>query len=95
MKPINIKRNTYIDFGVENSDKDPKFEVGDHVTTSIFKNIFEKGYSTNWSEEVFVIKKVKNTVPWADVVENLNREEIVGAFYKKIISKNKSSRFYN
>ena len=65
------------------------------MTTSIFKNIFEKGYSTNWSEEVFVIKKVKNTVPWADVVENLNREEIVGAFYKKIISKNKSNRVYN
>ena len=63
MKPIDVKDNTYIDFGNENSDKDPKFQVGDHVRISKYKNIFAKGYTANWSETAFVIKKVTNTVP--------------------------------
>ena len=62
MKPVDIKDNTYIDFEKEVIDKDPKFKVGDHVRISKNKNIFTKGYMPNWSEEVFVIKKVKNTV---------------------------------
>ena len=64
MKPIEVKDNTYIDSSKEVNDKDPKFKVGDHVRISKYKNIFAKGYMPNWSEEVFVIKKVKNTVPW-------------------------------
>ena len=62
MKPIDVKDNTYIDFGKENSDKDSKFQVTDHVRISKYKSIFTKRYTPNWSEEVFVIKKVKNTV---------------------------------
>ena len=57
MKPIDVKDNTYIDFGKEVNDNDPKFKVGDHVRISKYKNIFAKGYTPNWSEEVFVIKK--------------------------------------
>ena len=57
MKPIYVKGNTYIDFGKEVIDKDPKFEVGDHVRISKYKNIFAKGYTPNWSEGIFVIKK--------------------------------------
>ena len=53
----NNKYNTYIDFGKEVNDKDPKFKVGDHVRISKYKNIFAKGYTLKWSEEVFVIKK--------------------------------------
>ena len=64
LKPIDVKDNTYIDFGKEVNDKDPKFKVGDHVRISKYKNIFAKGYIPNWSEEVFVIKRIKNTVPW-------------------------------
>ena len=64
MKPVDVKDNTYIDFKKEVNDKDPKFKVGDHVRISKYKNIFAKGYTPNWSEEVFVTKKVKNTVPW-------------------------------
>ena len=64
VKPVEVKDNTYIDFKKEVNDKDPKFKVGDHVRISKYKNIFAKGYTPNWSEEVFVIKKVKNTVPW-------------------------------
>ena len=64
MKPTDDKGNTYIDFKKENNDKDPKFKVGDHVKLSKYKNIFAKGYVPNWSEEMFVISKIKNTVPW-------------------------------
>ena len=64
MKPIDVKDNTYINTDKETNDKDPKFKVGDRVRISKYKNIFAKGYTPNWSEEVFVIKKVKNTVPW-------------------------------
>ena len=64
MKPIDVKDNTYINADKEINNKDPKFKVGDHVRTSKYKNIFAKVYMPNWSEEVFVIKEVKNTVPW-------------------------------
>ena len=59
---------------------------------SKYKNIFAKGYIPNWSEEEFVIKKVKNTVPWTYVISDLNGEEILGSFYKKNLQKNKSKR---
>ena len=76
MKPVDVKNGTYIDFGIENNDKDPKFKVCDHVRISNYKNIFAKRYVPNWSEEVFVIKKVKNNVPWTYVISDLNGEEI-------------------
>ena len=63
MKPIDVKNSTYINTDKETNNKDPKFKVGDRVRISKYKNIFAKGYMPNWSEEVFVIKKVKNTVP--------------------------------
>ena len=64
MKPADVKDNTYVDFKKEVNDKDPTFKVGDHVRISKYKNVFAKGYTPNWSKDVFVIKKVKNTVPW-------------------------------
>ena len=69
IKPIDVKDNAYIDSpelhsSKELNDKDAKFKVSDHVRISTYKNIFAKGYTPNWFEEVFVIKKVKNTVPW-------------------------------
>ena len=57
MKPIDVKDDTYIDFSKEVNDNDPKFKVGDHVRISKYKSIFSKGYTPNWSKEVFVIKK--------------------------------------
>ena len=83
MKPVDVNDNKYIDLKKEFNDKDPKFKVGDHVRISKYKNIFAKGYIPNWSEEVFIIKKVKNTVPWTYVINDLNGEEIIGKFYKK------------
>ena len=70
MKPIDVKGNTYIDFGKEFNDNDPKFKVGDHVRISKYKNIFAKCYTPNWSEEIFVIKKIRNTAPWTYVIGN-------------------------
>ena len=88
MKPVDVKDNTYIDSmefysEKEVNDRDPKFKVGDCVKISKYKNIFGKGYTPNWSEEVFVIKKVKNTVPSTYVINDLNGEEIIGTFYEK------------
>ena len=92
MKPVDLKDNIYIDFKKEVNDKGPKFKVGDHVRISKYKNIFAKGYTPNWSEEIFVIEKVKNTVPWVYVINDLNGEEIIGISfeknYKKPINKN-------
>ena len=55
--------NTYVDFSTKVNDKDPKFKAGDHVIIPKYRNIFAKRYTPNWSEEAFVIKKVKNIVP--------------------------------
>ena len=56
-KPVDDKDNTYIDSNKEVNDKNPKFKVDDHLRISKYKNIFAKGYTPNWSEEVSVIKK--------------------------------------
>ena len=64
MKPADVKPRKYIDSSKEINYQDPKFKFGDTVRISKYKNILAKGYVSNWSEEVFVIKKVKNTVPW-------------------------------
>ena len=63
LKSVGVRSSIYIDFVVGNSDKGHKFEVSDHIRISKYKIIFAKGYTTNQSEKVFVIKKVKNTVP--------------------------------
>ena len=83
MKPVDVKENTYIDFKKEVNDKDPNFKVGDHVRISKYKNIFDKEYMPNWSEEFFFISKMKNTVPWTYVINDLNGEKILEHFMKK------------
>ena len=83
MKPADVKDNTYVDFKKEANDKDPKFKVGDHVRSSKYKNVFAKGYTRNWSEEVFIVSKIKNTVPWTYVTNDLIGWEIIGTFYEK------------
>ena len=87
MQPVDVKSSTYIDSSKEINDKDPKFKIGDIVRISKYKNIFAKGYVPNWSEEVFVIKKVKSTVPWTYVIIDLKEDKIVGTFYEKSCKK--------
>ena len=93
MKPTDVKDNTYIDFKKEINDKDPKFKVGDHVRISKYKNIFAKGYMPNWSEEIFVIKKIKNTVPWTYFINDLSGEEIISTFYEKELQSTRQNKF--
>ena len=93
MNPVDVKDDTYIDSSKEVNDKDPKFQVGDHVRISKYKSIFTKGYTPNWSEEVFVISKIKNTVPWTYVVNDLNGEEIIETFYEKELQKTNQKEF--
>ena len=92
MKPVDVKDNKYIDSMELRSikqvnDSNHKFWVGDHVRISKYKNIFVKGYIPNWSQEAFVIKKVKNAVPWTYVTNDLNGDEIIGTFYVKELQK--------
>ena len=83
MKPVDVKSNTYINSTKETNDEYPKFKIGGIVRISKFKSIFAKCYVPNWSEEVFVITKVKSTVSWTYVISDLNGEKIVRIFYKK------------
>ena len=93
MKPIDVKNNTYVDSKKEINDKDPKFKVGDRVRISKYKNNFAKGYTPNWFEEVFVVNKIKNTVPWTYVINDLNGEEIIETFYEKESQKTNKKKF--
>ena len=58
MKPIDVTSNSYAEYSENSNEKDPKFEVGDYVRISKYKSIFAKGYTQNWSEEVFIITKI-------------------------------------
>ena len=98
MKPIDITGDYYIKsngaaFNEDLNKKDPKFKLGDHVRTSKYKKIFAKGYTPNWSEEVFVSNKIKNAVPWTYVISDLNGEEITGSFYEKELQKTNQRGF--
>ena len=93
MKPNDIKDNTYINISKEVNDKDPKFKVGDHVRISKYKNIFAKSYTPNWSEQIFVIKEIKHTVPWTYVINDFNGKEIIGTFYEKELQKINQQEF--
>ena len=57
MKPKDVADYSFVEHSEETSEKDPKFKVGDNVRISKYKNIFAKGYTPNWSEEVFVVNK--------------------------------------
>ena len=83
MKPIDVTDYSFAEYNEESNKGNPKFKVGDHVRISKYTNIFAKGYVPNWSEEIFVIKKIKNTVPWSYVIYYLNSEEIMEVFMKK------------
>ena len=87
MEPIDVKNDSFAEYNEEFNEKDSKFKVNDHVRISKYKNIFAKGYAPNWSEEIFVVKKIKSTVPWTYVISDSNGEEIIGSFYEKKLQK--------
>ena len=84
MKPIDVTSDSYAEYNEDSYKEDTKFNVGDHVRISKYKNIFAKGYAPSWSEEFFIVSKIKNTVPWTYVVSDLNGEELLEVFPKKI-----------
>ena len=93
MKPIDVTDDYYAEYNEDFNKKGPKFKVGDHARISKYKNIFAKGYAPNWSEEVFVVSGIKNTVPWTYVVSDLNGVEITGSFYEKELQKASQEKF--
>ena len=93
MKPIDVTSNTYINSSNEINDEDRKFKTGDNVRISKYKNTFTKGYVPNWSEDVFVIKKSKHTMPWTHVISDLKGKEIVGTVYKKELQRSNRKDF--
>ena len=92
MKPIDVgdmtkssslelnNKRVYID---EHNEKDSRFKVGDRVRISKFKNIFAKGYTPNWSKEIFIVDKINDAVPYTYNIKDLNDEEIIGSFYDR------------
>ena len=93
IEPANVKSSVHIDSDAKNNDKHPKLEVSYHVRKSKYKNVFSKDYNPNWSEEVFVIKKVKNAVPWTYAISDLNGEKILGTFYEEEMQKTNQTEF--
>ena len=89
MKPRDVKndnKRVYID---ERNKKSARFNVGDRVKISKFKNIFAKGYTPNSSREIFFINKINDTVPYTYNLKDLNDEEIIGSFYDRELQKTK------
>ena len=82
MKPIDVTSDSYAEYNEDSNVTKPKFKVGDHVRISKYKNIFAKGYTQNWSKEVFVVSKIRGTVLWIYVIE-----KIAGIFYEKELQK--------
>ena len=82
MKPTVAKSSMYIDSDQKNKEG-PKFKFGDNVRISKYKNIFVQSYIPKWSEEAFVIKKVKNTVPWTDPSVIIKVRKLLECFTKK------------
>ena len=90
MKPVDVEDNSS---KKKLTIKIRNLNFGDHVRISKYENIFTKGYMPNWSEEVFIIKKAKNTAPWTYIINDLNGEEIIGTFYEKELQKTNQKDF--
>ena len=93
MKLIDIASDSYAEYNEDSNLTKPKFKVGDHVSILKYENIFATEYTQNWSEEVFVVSKIKNTVPWTYVISDLNGEKIAESFYEKELQKISQGKF--
>ena len=92
-KKINEKKLKNI-YNFEKTKKLGKFKIGDRVRISLEKNIFEKGYETNWTQEIFVIYDIKySNVPYY-YLKDLNNEKLQGTFYEQELQKTKQDDLY-
>ena len=87
IKAIDVTNDSYVEYNEYPNKKDPKFKVNDHVRISKYRSRFAKGYNLNWSEEVFIVNEIKNTVPWTYTINDLNGEKVIGTFYEKELQK--------
>ena len=94
IRPIDVTSDSYAEYNEDSIKKDPKFKVGDRVRVSKCKSIF-KGYTQNESEELFVISKIKNAVPWTYAISDLNGETslVTGSFDEKELQKASQEKF--
>ena len=81
-KPINVDYSASIE-NIESNPKAPKLKVNGRVRITKYKNIFNKGYTGNWSREIFIIDSVLKTNPWTRKIKDLNGEKVIGSFYEK------------
>ena len=91
-RKINEKKIKNI-YNFEKTKKPGKFKIGDRVRLSLEKNIFEKGYETNWTQEIFVIYDIKySNVPYY-YLKDLNNEKLDGTFYEQELQKTKQDLY--
>ena len=83
MEPIDVTSDSSAECIEDSNVTKPKFKVGEHVRISKCKNIFAKGYTKNRSEKVFVVSKIKGTVPQTYVIISLNGRQIAESLYEK------------
>ena len=93
IKPIDVTNDSYVEYNEYSNKKVPKFKANDHVRISKYKIVFAKGYVPNWSEEVFIVNEIKNTVPWTYTINDLNGKKITGTFYEKELQKTNQKEF--
>ena len=93
MKPIDVTFDSYAEYNENSNVIQPKFKVGYHVRTSKHKIVFAKGYTQNWSDDVFVVSKINDTFPWIYKISDLNSEKIAGSFYEKELQKTSQEKF--
>ena len=83
MKPIDVTSDSYAEYNEDSNEKNSKLKDDDRVRISKQKNIFPKGYTQIFPEEVFIITEIKNRVPWKYGFSYLNGEKFTGRFYEK------------
>ena len=83
MKPKDVKNDNKREYIDEDNEKSARYNVGDRVRISKFKNIFAKGYTPNWSREIFIVDNINDTVPYTYNLKDLNGEEIIGSFHDR------------
>ena len=93
IKPIDVTNDSYVEYNEDFNKKGLKFKINNHVRISKYKNIFAKGYVPNWSEGVFIVNEIKNTVPWTCTISDLNGEKVIGTFYEKELQKTDQKEF--
>ena len=68
---------------IESNSKVPKFKKNDRERITKYKNIISKGYTENWSREIFLIDSVLKSNPWIYKSKDLNGKKLIGNFYEK------------